>query len=280
MQRKFSLGLVLLAGLGAGHAARAQTPSPLAEWQYSSGVQLQRLMEPSVPPWQAELGLGAQFSPIADGLRRYQVLPGPVIDIRYKDEAFISTGEGIGVNVLSFSHFRLGVAITYDLGRPMHDDGKALNGLGNINPAPEAKIFAGYTLTKSFPLTLRVDIRHQLGASNGWVGDAGAYMPMPGSSEIFAWFVGPTVTFGDKRYMDEYFGITTAQAADTLYPRYRAYAGFKSAGLGLSAAWVVTPHWIIDESSAVSELLGSAAQSPITEKKTQAVVTVSALYKF
>ena len=277
---KAATGFVLVAGLGCGHGAQAQTPSPLAEWQYSAGIQLQRLMEPTIPPWEAQVGIGAQAAPIGDGLARYQIQPGPIVDIRYKDEAFISTGEGIGVNVLSFSHFRAGVAITYDLGRPMRDDGKALNGLGNINPAPEAKIFAGYTLARGFPLTLRVDIRRQLGASNGWVGDAGAYLPMPGSSARFAWFVGPSVTFGDKRYMNEYFGITSAQAADTLYPRYQAQAGFKSASFGVSAAWILTPHWIIDESSAVTELLGSAAKSPITEAKTQAVVTVSALYKF
>ena len=286
MQHKFGLpgklagGLLLVAGTFAGHGARAQTPSPMAEWQYSSGIQLQRLLEPSIPTWEVQVGLSAQAAPIADGLGRYSVMPGPAVDIRYKDEAFASTGEGIGVNVLSFSHFRVGVALTYDMGREMHDDGKALNGLGNINPTPEAKIFASYTLAEAFPLTLRVNIRRQLGASNGWVGDAGAYLPMPGSCEKFAWFAGPTVTFGDKRYMREYFGVTTAQANDTLYPRYNAGAGFKSVGFGVSAAWIITPHWIVNESSAVEELLGSAAKSPITEAKTQAVATVSVLYKF
>jgi outer membrane scaffolding protein for murein synthesis (MipA/OmpV family) len=266
--------------LVAVHPAHAQTPSPLTEWQYSSGVQLQRLMEPSIPDWQVEFGVASQFAPAGDGLTRYQILPGPVIDIRYKDKFFISSGEGIGVNLVSFSHFRVGVALTYDMGRPMRDDGKALDGLGNINPAPEAKIFAGYTLAKSFPLTLRVDIRRQLGGSNGWVGDAGAYMPMPGSSEKFAWFVGPGVTFGDQRYMDEYFGVNAEQAAATGYSRYRASAGIKSVGLGVSAVWLITPHWIVDMSSAVNELVGSAAKSPITEAKTQGVVSLSALYKF
>lgn len=268
-------GLLVIA-----HPAQAQTPSPLAEWQYSSGVQLQRLMEPSIPDWEVELGVGSQFAPVGDGLSRYQVVPGPVIDIRYKDKFFISTGEGIGVNLLSISHFRMGVALTYDMGRPMRDDGKALDGLGNINPAPEAKIFAGYTLAKSFPLTLRVDIRRQLGATNGWVGDVGAYMPMPGSSEKFFWFAGPSVTFGDRRYMDGYFGVNAEQAAATGYSRYHAQAGIKSVGFGVSAAWLITPHWIGDMSGAVNELTGSAAKNQITKSKTQGVVSLSALYKF
>ena len=155
VRRHKNLWLLLgsLGAFGVAHAAHAQTPSPMVEWQYSSGVQLQRLFEPTIPVWQAEVGLASQFAPVADGLRRYQVQPGPVIDIRYKDEAFVSTGEGIGVNLLSFSHFRVGAAVSYDLGRPMHNDGEALNGLGNINPAPEAKIFASYALAKGFPLT-------------------------------------------------------------------------------------------------------------------------------
>jgi len=260
--------------------AGAQTPSPLVEWQYSSGIQLQRLFEPSIPTWQVELGLGAQFAPVSDGLRRYIVQPGPAIDVRYKDEAFLSAGEGLGVNLLSFRHFRLGAAITYDLGRPMHDDGKALTGLGNIKPAPEVKIFASYALAKSFPLTLRVDARRQIGASNGYIGDFGAYLPLPGSSERFAWFAGPSVTYADQRYMNAYFGISQAQALSTNYPQYKGRAGFKSVGFGISAVWLITPHWLIDESSAVNHLLGSAADSPITETKTQAVVSLSGIYKF
>ncbi|GLR65413.1 hypothetical protein GCM10010909_00910 [Acidocella aquatica] len=272
--------LGLLAGLLAGHAAEAQTPSPLAEWQYSSGIQLQRLFEPSIPNWEVELGLGSQFAPVSDGLQRYQVQPGPALDIRYKDDAFISTGEGIGVNLLSFSHFRVGAAVSYDLGRPMHNDGKALNGLGNINPAPEAKIFASYALAKGFPLTLRVDIRRQLGATNGWVGDVGAYMPLPGSSESFAWFAGPSLTFGDQRYMQRYFGVSQEQSLASGYRQYKSHAGFKSIGFGVSAAWLITPHWIVDMSGTVNRLLGSAAESPITEVRTQAVVSFSVLYKF
>ncbi len=262
------------------HAAQAQTPSPLAEWQYSSGIQLQRLFEPTIPTWQVELGLGSQFSPVADGMQRYQVQPGPVIDIRYKDEAFASTGEGIGANILTFSHFRMGAAISYDLGRPMRNDGQALNGLGNIHPAPEAKIFADYTLAKGFPLTVRVDIRRQIGATNGWVGDAGAYLPMPGSSQSFAWFAGPSVTFGDQRYMNGYFGVSRTQALATGYRPYKASAGIKSVGFGISAAWLITPHWIVNMSSAVNRLVGSAGESPITEVKNQAVVSLSAIYKF
>jgi outer membrane scaffolding protein for murein synthesis (MipA/OmpV family) len=260
--------------------AQAQTPSPLAEWQYSSGIQLQRLFEPTIPTWQVELGLGTEYAPVFDGLSRYQVQPGPAIDIRYKDIAFASSGEGVGVNLFSFRHVRFGAAVTYDLGRSPHLDGADLSGLGTIHPAPEIKIFAGYALAKAFPLVIRVDARKQLGATNGYIGDAGAYLPMPGSSQVFAWFVGPTVTLADSRYMNAYFGISQAQAAHTRYHQYKASAGFKSAGFGISADYFVTQHVIISLNSAFNRLLGSAANSPITQTKYEAVVSGAVLYKF
>jgi outer membrane scaffolding protein for murein synthesis (MipA/OmpV family) len=260
--------------------ARAQTPSPLAEWQYSSGIQLQRLFEPTVPTWQTELGLGAQFNPIYDGAGRYSATPGPVIDIRYKDIAFASTGEGIGANLFDFRHIRFGAAISYDLGRSPHVDGKSLSDLGTIHPAPEIKIFADYTLAKWLPIDIRFDGRKQLGATNGYIGDVGAYMPLPGSSQKFAWFAGPTVTIADNRYMNAYFGISNHQAAQTHYRLYKASGGFKSAGIGISAVYFVNPHVIISLNGAFDRLLGSAADSPINQSKYQAAGTLAALYKF
>ena len=202
------------------------------------------------------------------------------MDIRYKDIAFASTGEGLGINILSSANLRAGAAISFDLGRSPHDDGAALSGLGTIHPAPELKLFAGYTISKDFPMTIRVDIRRQFGATNGFIGDIGAYMPMPGSSEIFSWFVGPTTTVADGRYMSTCFGISQAQAARTAYRGYNASGGFKSAGLGLTANYFVTPRIIINISSAFERLLGSAAQSPITQAKYEGVFSASVLYKF
>ena len=272
--------LLAAAALLACNTAQAQTPSPLAEWQYSPGIQIARLFEPTVPTWQVDLGLAVQASPLYDGAGRYHLQPGPAIDIRYKDKAFLSTGEGLGANLFSFRHIRFGAALSYDLGRSPHLDGKSLSGLGTIHPAPEAKLFADYTLAEAFPLDIRVDARKQLGATNGYIGDIGAYLPMPGSSQQFVWFAGPTVTAADNRYMQGYFGISDHQAAQTHYKKFKAVGGFKSAGFGISAAWIITPHLILNADGAVERLLGDAASSPITDTKYEEVASLAAIYKF
>lgn len=278
--RKAARFCAVIAAFGFVSSARAQTPSPMAEWQYSSGIQLQRLFEPTIPTWQVEIGLGSMFEPAATGLTRYRIQGGPAIDIRYKDRFFASTGEGVGFNLFSFRHISFGSAISYTLGRSPHVDGTALSGLGTIHPAPELKIFATTVIAENFPLTIRVDIRKQLGASFGYIGDVGAYMPMPGSSKKFSWFLGPTVTLADARYMNTYFGVSHAQAASSQYHYYHPDGGFRSAGIGFTANYFVTQHIILNMSGAYDRLLGSAAESPITQTKNEETVSLSALYKF
>ncbi|WP_373887680.1 MipA/OmpV family protein [Cupriavidus basilensis] len=264
----------------AAFSAHAQTPSPLAEWQYSAGVPLMKLYGAKVPEWQVQVGAAASLRPVYEGTQRYHVLAGPSFDIRYRDLLFVSTGEGVGVNLLRADHWRAGVAIGYNLGRRMADDPGRLNGLGNINFAAESKLFGEYAVSAAFPLVVRIDVRRSLGGTDGWIGDIGAYLPLPGSSERFFWFAGPTVTFGDARYMSRWFGVTSAQATRSGYPLYKADAGLKSYGAGISAIWFFREHWFVTGDIAVGQLTGSAAHSPITQKATNTVVDLSLHYQY
>ena len=187
--------------------AKAQTPAPLQEWQYSAGVPLEKLMAPEIPQWQIAVGAAAAFQPRYDGADRYHFEGGPSVDIRYSDLYFASTGEGFGANVVQGQNWRISLAVAYDLGRRGQDDDEHLHGMGDINPAPELKLAGDYVVSKSFPMVLRADIRRSFGGSNGWVGDIGAYMPLPGSSKTFFWFAGPSLTFADSKYMNSWFGV-------------------------------------------------------------------------
>jgi len=267
-------GAVLAPGL-----ASAQTPAPLAEWQFSAGIPLQKLFEDTIPDWQVRLGAAAMVRPRYDGSSEYIVIGGPSIDIRYRDLAFASIGEGLGVNLLRGKNWRAGIALTYNLGRRAKEDSPHLDGMGNINPAPEGKLFAEYAVSKEFPLVLRIDARRSLGGSDGWVGDIGAYMPLPGSSEKFFWFAGPTVTLADSRYMNAWYGVSDSQARAGR-PAYHARGGIKSYGFGVSAVWYFNKHWFATSDIAISQLAGDAADSPITRKSTNGVFDLSINYEF
>ena len=139
-------GLVVELWACLSSAAWSQTPSPLQEWQYSSGVALEKLFEPKVPDWRVVLGVGAEYRPLYDGANLTRTQAGPVIHVSYKDIAFASVGEGVGVNLLHEDHFRAGLALGYDLGRLVSEDVSHLTGLGNIKRAPAVKAFFSYAV--------------------------------------------------------------------------------------------------------------------------------------
>jgi len=270
---------MVLAGLAAASTVHAQTPNPLQEWQYPGGIVLEKLFVPDLPEWRVALGVAGVLMPRYPGARGYRLEPGPVIDVRYRDLAFASVGEGLGVNLVHGRKYHVSVSVGYDLGRPVSEDPTRLNGLGDIAAAPVVKLSESYVLSKRFPLILRADARRIVGGADGWLGDLEAYMPLPGSSPSFVMFAGPSITFANRRYVQKVWGVTAAQTAASGYPQYVGHGGINSTGVGFSATRFITPHFMINLDAALSWLKGSAHSSPLTEASVQRVVELSLVYR-
>jgi outer membrane scaffolding protein for murein synthesis (MipA/OmpV family) len=277
--RRFGLLLVVIC-ICHSRGAQAQTPSPLQEWQYSGGVILARLFEPDLPEFRRVLGLATEVQPVYDGSRAYRVQGGPVVNIQYQDVAFATSGQGIGYNFLRGDHYQVGAGVTYDFGRKMTDDLANLHGMGDIAPAPVAKAFASVVLSKKFPLILRTDVRQFIGGAEGAVGDAGVYMPLPGSSRTFVMFAGPSITLATQHYLQTLYGVTEQQALASGHSFYAPHAGTVAAGVGFSATKFLTQHWLLNLDSAINQIRGSAAHSPLIEKRTQRALALSLDYQW
>jgi outer membrane scaffolding protein for murein synthesis (MipA/OmpV family) len=253
----------------------------MQEWQYSGGIILARLFEPDLPQFRTIIGLAAQTEPVYSGARAYKVQGGPVIDFHYRDIAFISTGDGIGYNVLRGDHYQLGVAIAYDLGRKERDDLTNLHGMGNIGVAPVGKLFGSWVLSKHFPLILRWDARQFAGGAEGAVGDAGVYLPLPGSSRTFVMFAGASITLATHHYLQTLYGVTPEQSALSGHPAYQIKDnGTNAAGVGFSATKFLTPHWLLNLDTAIDQIRGDASRSPLVERRTQRVLALSIDYNW
>jgi outer membrane scaffolding protein for murein synthesis (MipA/OmpV family) len=271
---------LMLACACCARQVSAQTPSPLQEWQYSAGVALYKMYEPQTPQWQVDAGLAVEPRPLYEGSERYRALFGPVLDIRYEDLVFLSTGEGLGVNFLRGDNFRAGVAIGYDLGRLAHDDLDHLKGLGDVGTSATVKLYGSYVISKSFPLVIRGDIRQYTGGAGGVEGDIEAYLPLPGSSEQLVMFAGPSLTFADRAHLQTLFGVNPEQSLASGYGQYSAHSGLESTGFGFSLTRRFGANWLLIANLAENRLLGSAAASPITQSRLQAVAVVGLAYRW
>jgi outer membrane scaffolding protein for murein synthesis (MipA/OmpV family) len=271
--------LLLLAMILSAANVRAQTPSPLQEWQYSGGIILARLFEPDLPQWRTVLGLAAELQPAYSGARAYRLMGGPDALIYYRDVAFISTGDGLGYNFLRGDHYQFGLAMAYDLGRKEKADLTNLRGMGDISPAPVAKLYGSVVLSKKFPLILRVDARQFIGGAEGAVGDAAVYTPLPGSSKRFVMFAGPSITLADHHYLQSLYGVSAQQSLAAGHPEFLIkHNSTASAGVGFSATRFIGKRWLINLDAAISQLRGDAAHSPIIERRTQRAIVLSIDY--
>ena len=282
MQRIFWILVVSLAALWSA-AASAQTPSPFPYWANSAGVVMMPMAGPP-KEWQTELGGGIAVLPTYEGSHTYHWTPAPEIDIRYYDLAFISSGDGIGVNLLHGQTYRAGVAISYDAGRE-HNYGSRLAGTGNVDPTPELKLFA-QAYFKPFgdalplPIAVTVDARQAAFGHQGMIGDIGLYMPIAGN-KTFDIFIGPSVTFADREYMQSYFGISAPHAApQSIFAPYEAHGGVKDASFGVSADYRFTDHWALHGDVAFERLMASAGNSPIVQEKSQLGSALTLGYSF
>src|ERR1700692_3177606 len=280
----FPMRLGLLAAtflVASWQTVKAHTQSPLQKWQYSGGVILARLFEPDLPRFRTVLGLASEVQPVYDGSRAYRVQGGPVINIHYRDVAFVSTGEGIGYNFLRGDHYQVGVGVTYDFGRKEKDDLGNLHGMGNIAAAPVGKIFGSWVLSKRFPMILRVDARQFIGGAQGAVGDASVYLPLPGSSHTFVMFAGPSITLATHHYLQTLYGVTPAQSLLSGHPVYEIPRdGTSAAGVGFSASKFLTEHWILNLDTAINQIRGNASRSPLVERRTQRILALSIDYQW
>lgn len=273
------LTLVLIACVP--HRAQAQSQSPLQEWQYDGGIILARLFEPNLPEWRDIAGAAAEVQPAYDGARAYKVSGGPVVNIYYRDVAFFSTGEGLGYNFLRGDHYQVGIGLTYDLGRNQKLDGANLNGMGDIKAAPVGKLYGSWVLSKKFPMILRVAARQYAGGAQGAVGNASVYLPLPGSSRTFVMFAGPSITMGTAHYLQTVYGVSEQQSLASGHPEYNiTRAGTSDVGVGFSATKFLGKHWLINLDSAISQIRGTPARSPLVENRTQRVLALSFEYHF
>jgi outer membrane scaffolding protein for murein synthesis (MipA/OmpV family) len=271
--------LALLLGALGPSLAWSQTPSPLQQWQYSGGIVLQQLFQPNLPDWRTVVGLAAEDEPVYLGARATRVYGGPVVNIRYKDEAFFSVGEGLGYNFLHGRYYRVGISLGYDQGRREADDYAHLRGLGNISVAPAARLYASYVMSKDFPMVIQTDVRQIFGGgADGTTGDLEAYMPLPGSSKGFVMFLGPSITWANASFLQKNFGVTQSQSLASGDPIFNVHGGSNAVGIGFSATKFITEHWLLNADAAYSRLRGSAAESPITESKVQKALALSLDY--
>lgn len=232
--------------------------------------------------WQVMAGGGLILRPTFEGSDHYTVLPVPVLSATYND--MISIGVR-GLNAYWHrDNLKLGVGLTYHGGRKERKSGSffsrgddRLIGLGNIRSALGLRAFGSWTANH---VTLSGAVTKYVGNDNrGVLVDIGASLPYRANDRLT---LRPhlNITWADNSFMQTFFGVTPAQAANAMFPAFRAGAGVKDISLGINANYRFDRHWFLGVNGDIKRLLGDAARSPISFADTQFTLLTMVGYRF
>lgn len=225
------------------------------------------------PDWNFAAGLGVATLPRFPGAKQSRVLPIPVLSASYKDLFFADTVKGLGVQgeVADGLTLSASVGVSTDERRPKDSD--RLQGLKNIGMAPDIMLGAHYAFDRAF---VDLGLSERVGRQDRRGGIASlelGYNLLAGPVSNLA--VGVNAHAMDKNYARNFFAIDSQQSAASGLPVHDAKAGLKDVGLFVQGQYQIDKNWSLASRVAANKLEGSAARSPVVEKRLQPSLFVS-----
>jgi outer membrane protein len=289
--RLLAVGVCAAATLDAGASQPGAGSDPASETVASADpIDWPALRDDLAANASLALGVTTSFTPSYAGSNDRKVAPHLVWAFQY-GRIRLSTGGGAAVlgiaqdprgpgasaELFSTNRLRAGVAFRIDRGR----DSSAIDGLEDlpdVDATVRGRAYASYALTPNWTVAgaIAPDL---LGRGGGTVGtlDIGYRAPLTPASE---WYAGAGVTLADATYMNSYYGVSPETAATTGRPAYEAGAGASGvrAAIGFTAA--LTSRWILVGGVGVTQLLGYAAGSPLTQQQTAVSASLGIAYRW
>jgi outer membrane scaffolding protein for murein synthesis (MipA/OmpV family) len=230
--------------------------------------------------WQVTLGVGGALRPSYEGSDTYVVTPLPYLNVVWRD---MVTLDPFGLSAYwRFNGLQVGGGLTYNLGRNqgggLFEPGNwRLYGLGDIPAALGVRGFVNYKLG---PVLLGATLTKFLAeGNNGLLIDTSIAVPWR-IDDRFMVMGRVFATWADSNYMQTYFGINALQSINSGYAAYNAGAGIKNFGLELRANYQFSRNWTFSTSGRVSQLGGSAIDSPISVSDTAVTVISTIGHRF
>ncbi|WP_077038110.1 MipA/OmpV family protein [Pelomonas sp. KK5] len=173
-------------------------------------------------------------------------------------------GDGASADLIEGSRLRLGVALRVDNGRSS-GDASTTRGLPDVRRTVRGRVYAGYALTPDWLVSTSLS-QDLLGRHGGMAGGVDLGWRLRQSRHL-EWTAGGGVSFGNAAYLRSYFGVTPEGSVATGLPAYEPGSGLRDVHAGMGWTWQLAPSWIAFGSASVSQLLGPAADSPLTQRR-------------
>ncbi|UII74088.1 MipA/OmpV family protein [Pseudomonas sp. HN11] len=200
---------------------------------------------------------------------------------------FLDTEKGLGWgydgNALSFSAYVGASASRKDKNESMRLGSKRLKGMGEIKARPQVGVSASYNLGG---MIVGATLEHALKEDDHKdSGKAFTHLELSLGTQLYEGRFGSVDAslsshFGDRDYLQTWYGVTTGQAARSRFKAYKAGAGNISNGMNLVWSLPISEHTQFSTLLDVQYLADEAGKSPIVERRLQTSVMGVLEYTF
>ena len=218
-------------------------------------------------------GATALIVPRASGSDEYRALILPSVNITWSNGLFLSTRNGMGMNLSSTPGVQYGPLLALGIKPRRADDPNSKLGL-----KAELGGFLNYGVTAGVSLGSRL-MAGGGDDGNGVEGSFGATFSTPlAAHHGVSLNVGASLA--NSAYMQSYFGLTPAQAHNSRYAPYDAKGGLKGISLGAVWNWEMNTKFSLATGLGFNRLMGSAAESPLTVRRNSGTFFSSLNYHY
>jgi MipA family protein len=261
------------------------------------------------------VGLGVQLRPRYEGAGDTRTVALPVAQLQWSNGIFVA-GTSLGIHLFDQTRYEFGPlvevmgprspsgskklfgdigvitssggnttvapdgTITVVLpGRPGTPPKNKLLGLDNIR----TRLLYGGFFHFNFSDQIRLTNTLLYGAGNDadglrWVSDLRYQIPSFAQHHHVSIAAGVSVV--NQAYNQAFFGVTALESRRSGNRAYSASAGVKDIHADLHWNWALSSSWLLTSSINVTRLTGSAADSPLVERRSNASVSSAIAYRF
>ena len=218
--------------------------------------------EATAGDWIVTVGLRPQAATPYEGADHDVVLPVPSIALRRpgQPDRLVPPDDGYGVSAFSWNWINVGPAVRL---RGSRDDEGARAGLSPVGIAVETGVF--FSLWPTDWLRLHAEERKGVTGHHGWIGDAD--IDLVASEGPWTASIGPRIGWGDRSYMQTYFGVTPAEAAANaaIDTPYTPGGGIRYLGATGTLTYRFSERWQTNANVGFHHLAAPPADSPIVQ---------------
>jgi len=254
--------VVSLAGACAGQ--EAIPPAPTQGWKFTAGLGI--ASQPKYPGSSETMRTGLPLFSADYGRFFIGGAPGA------------GAPAGVGANLIQDGPWRLGLGVGANLRAPRREaDDPHLQGLGDVHGTEFGSLFGSYSQPWfSARASVVTDIGGQHQGTRLALDLDGRFSPV----QDLMLSAGPGLTWADSQYTRTFFGIDAGQSARSGLPSHAAGSGVNLVRFSLGADYRLSPAWSVGLHLTAASLRGDAADSPITERKSQNTLALFGSYHF